>query len=232
MQLLKILQEKEIISRYSEFKHEFTSIIVFNTEAILYFYKNKFYREYFIKSSALLIDGVFLQIFCRLRGIILPRYHGPDFMYDILCNNHWKKVIIGGSVSNNYFLKTNQISEFYTVPYSDDSNHLVNSFVTQYNFNKVNQRVIIFVSLGLLKQELFALNLLNHIKIHYPSKVSLFTIIPVGAAADFLSGNKPRTNKFIQKIGLEWLVRLFYEPRMLPRNINSLKALIYLLFKG
>ena len=231
MQLLKILKEKEILSKYSEFKNEYNSIIVFNTEAILYFYKNRFYRDYFMESSALLIDGVFLQIFCRLRGIILPRYHGPDFMHDVLTKNYCKKIIIGGSKSNNYFLKTNQISEFYSVPFSDDCDYLVNAFVSKYNFNKVDHRVIIFISLGLLKQELFALNLLNHIKTHYPSKLSLFTIIPVGAAADFLSGNKRRTNKFFQKIGIEWLVRLFYEPRMLPRNINSIKALIYLFFK-
>ena len=202
MQLVKALKDKNILAKYSDFKHEYTSITVFNTEAILYFYNNKFYRQYFTESSGILVDGVFLQIICRLRGFNLPRYHGPDFMYDILANNECKKVIIGGSESNNFFLRTNQISEFYSVPYSDDPIHLFNSFISQFKFDKVNQKVIVFVSLGLLKQELFALNLLNHIKIYYPSKVSLFTIIPVGAAADFLSGKKSRTNKFFQKIGL------------------------------
>ena len=40
----------------------------------------------------------------------------------------------------------------------------------------------------------------------------------VGAAFDFLSGNKPQAPRWIQRSGLEWLFRLFSEPRRLWRR--------------
>ena len=43
-------------------------------------------------------------------------------------------------------------------------------------------------------------------------------LIGVGAAFDFLSGNKPQAPYWIQRSGLEWLFRLFSEPRRLWRR--------------
>ena len=40
----------------------------------------------------------------------------------------------------------------------------------------------------------------------------------VGAAVDFLSGNKPRAPRWMQRSGLEWLFRLATEPRRLWRR--------------
>ena len=40
----------------------------------------------------------------------------------------------------------------------------------------------------------------------------------VGAAVDFLSGNKPRSPRWLQRLGLEWLFRLAAEPRRLWRR--------------
>jgi N-acetylglucosaminyldiphosphoundecaprenol N-acetyl-beta-D-mannosaminyltransferase len=39
--------------------------------------------------------------------------------------------------------------------------------------------------------------------------------VGVGAAFDFLSGNKPQAPRWMQRSGLEWLFRLFSEPRRL-----------------
>jgi N-acetylglucosaminyldiphosphoundecaprenol N-acetyl-beta-D-mannosaminyltransferase len=39
--------------------------------------------------------------------------------------------------------------------------------------------------------------------------------VGVGAAFDFLSGNKPQAPRWMQRNGLEWLFRLFSEPRRL-----------------
>ena len=40
----------------------------------------------------------------------------------------------------------------------------------------------------------------------------------VGAAVDFLSGQKPRAPRWMQRAGLEWLFRLATEPRRLWRR--------------
>ncbi len=43
-------------------------------------------------------------------------------------------------------------------------------------------------------------------------------MIGVGAAFDFLSGNKTQAPRWIQKIGLEWFFRLLSEPQRLWRR--------------
>ncbi len=43
-------------------------------------------------------------------------------------------------------------------------------------------------------------------------------LVGIGAAFDFLSGNKPQAPRWIQRSGLEWLFRLFSEPQRLWRR--------------
>jgi N-acetylglucosaminyldiphosphoundecaprenol N-acetyl-beta-D-mannosaminyltransferase len=50
----------------------------------------------------------------------------------------------------------------------------------------------------------------------------------VGAAFDFLSGNKPQAPKWIATIGLEWFFRMCTEPRRLfVRYLTNNPAFIY-----
>ena len=43
-------------------------------------------------------------------------------------------------------------------------------------------------------------------------------MVGVGAAFDFHAGVKPQAPAWMQKVGLEWLFRLFIEPRRLWRR--------------
>jgi N-acetylglucosaminyldiphosphoundecaprenol N-acetyl-beta-D-mannosaminyltransferase len=53
----------------------------------------------------------------------------------------------------------------------------------------------------------------DHIgKVHAP------VLVGVGAAFDFLSGNKPQAPVWMQRSGLEWLFRFAHEPRRLWRR--------------
>ncbi len=72
---------------------------------------------------------------------------------------------------------------------------------------------VVFISLGSPKQEIFGYKLLK--KSNKP-----LIIIPVGAAFDFVSKNKPQAPKLIQQFGFEWLFRLVNEPaRLLTRYL-------------
>lgn len=65
---------------------------------------------------------------------------------------------------------------------------------------------ILFVGLGCPKQERWMAQHQHQI----PT-----VMLGVGAAFDFLAGTKPIVPKWMQNIGLEWLFRLFLEPRRL-----------------
>lgn len=55
--------------------------------------------------------------------------------------------------------------------------------------------------------------------------------IGVGGALDYISGQKKRAPRFVQKIGLEWFYRLISEPRRLKRQL-SLPYFALLVFKN
>jgi N-acetylglucosaminyldiphosphoundecaprenol N-acetyl-beta-D-mannosaminyltransferase len=81
---------------------------------------------------------------------------------------------------------------------------------------------ILWVGLGSPKQDFWMS--LNRPLLDVP------VIIGVGAAFDFLSGQKPQAPRWMQRSGLEWLFRLASEPRRLWRRylIGNIEFLYYL----
>jgi len=68
---------------------------------------------------------------------------------------------------------------------------------------------LMFIGLGCPKQDLFAYE--------HRDKVQAVQVC-VGAAFDFHAGVKPMAPDWMQRYGLEWLYRLFQEPRRLWRR--------------
>ncbi len=66
---------------------------------------------------------------------------------------------------------------------------------------------IIWCGLGVPKQELW-------MRYHAPNLAPAL-VVGVGAAFDFIAGNKSRAPRAMQRLGLEWLYRLATEPRRL-----------------
>ncbi len=66
---------------------------------------------------------------------------------------------------------------------------------------------VLVVGLGAPKQELW---------VHaHRDQVSAPVALCVGAAIDFLAGEKPRAPRWMRRIGIEWLHRMVSEPRRL-----------------
>jgi N-acetylglucosaminyldiphosphoundecaprenol N-acetyl-beta-D-mannosaminyltransferase len=65
---------------------------------------------------------------------------------------------------------------------------------------------LVFIGLGCPKQDHFAADHMDHIQA---------VQVCVGAAFDFHAGNKRTAPAWMQRRGLEWLFRLFQEPRRL-----------------
>jgi len=143
----------------------------------------------------------------------VPRMYGPDLMVSILEELNkfkGKKVFF---VGGNRLLKKLIISKTKTL----FKNVIVSGFDTRIiNINKTsnlliskinkNNPDIVFVGIGCPKQELW----MSH---NYKKINSL--LIGVGAAFDFYAGNKKQAPIWIQNLYLEWLFRLFQEPKRL-----------------
>jgi N-acetylglucosaminyldiphosphoundecaprenol N-acetyl-beta-D-mannosaminyltransferase len=68
---------------------------------------------------------------------------------------------------------------------------------------------VIWVGLGTPKQDVVAARL---------AEKSGLTFVAIGAAFDFIAGEKKQAPKFMQEHGIEWLFRLVSEPRRLWRR--------------
>ena len=75
---------------------------------------------------------------------------------------------------------------------------------------------IVFVGLGSPKQEKFIINNKEKLK-----DVKIF--MPVGGSFDVISKTKKRAPNWIMKCNLEWLYRLFQEPKRIFRQVKLIK---------
>ena len=76
---------------------------------------------------------------------------------------------------------------------------------------------IVFVCLGMPKQELWAMG--------HRHEIDASVVLCVGAALEFALGQKRRAPAWMQRAGFEWLWRLVSEPRRLWRRylVQSLR---------
>ena len=103
-------------------------------------------------------------------------------------------------------------------PHSIVSNTKHNLTIKTINKKKVD---ILFVCLGCPLQENWMYS--NRFKLK-------LVMIGIGAAIDFISGNKLLAPKFLEKLGLAWLFRLITEPRRLFWRYFSTNFLFIFLF--
>jgi exopolysaccharide biosynthesis WecB/TagA/CpsF family protein len=82
---------------------------------------------------------------------------------------------------------------------------------------------IVFIGLGCPKQDLFAFD--HRDRIHAVQ-------VCVGAAFDFHAGAKPMAPPWMQRRGLEWLFRLWQEPRRLWRRYLETNSIFVLKLAG
>jgi len=196
-------------------------ISITNTESMFYAEKIPAHLEYINNSKFSLCDGIGSVLAGKFQGKNIKRFHGPDFMLKA-CEygqaQGWRHFFYGGKEGVADKLVENLTQKFpkikvvgtYSPPFRDltqEEEKEMKSLIKNVNPD------IIWVGLGLLKQERWIANYKNELNIPWS--------IGVGAAFDFYAGTVKRAPVYYQKIGMEWLYRLIREPRMFKRNINS-----------
>jgi len=224
--LLNLMKSKIILDKYSaqEIKNG-DSVVVFNTESIYHFYHNQEYKDYVNQCSHISIDGIGIKIVLQILDFSISRFHGPELLNSLLIRKNKSFIIVAGGGEQNNILSTRGLIERYIeLPYTDNVKEISNELIRNIQISSLdsNKNNILLLSLGLPKQELVAKKILDFYKsgecqIPLPSSV-----VPIGAAIDFISGAKRRSGRLWQIFGLEWLPRLIREPRMLGRIFKSI----------
>jgi len=177
------------------------------------------YRQVINQADLVTPDGMPLVWIARARGQrAIGRVCGPDLMRQICtdpCLAHWRHFFYG-STSRTLEELQRQLCEWnpdikicgaVSPPFREEARKEDANVIEQINAAHPD---IVWVGLGAPKQDIWMA--LNRDALEAP------VLIGIGAAFDFLAGIKPRAPRWMQKSGLEWLFRLWCEPRRLWRR--------------
>lgn len=176
-------------------------------------------------------DGGPLSLVMKIRGYReAERITGPDFMLEVFKLSEEKgfKHFFYGSTEDtlkqlvenleNDFPKINIVGT-YSPPFRPLTNE---EGISILNLINESQADFLWVGLGAPKQEIWMFN--------QKEKVSSI-MLGVGAGFDYHAKKLKRAPELMQKLSLEWLYRLFQEPRRLFKRyfITNSKFIIYML---
>ena len=174
------------------------------------------FKKVLMKADLLTLDGMPFVYLARLKGIKASRVYGPDLLKLFLAINEKKKIkclFVGDEKNRNYF---KNYGEYFTAPYKNIYNNDDYKKIVEVVLKSKAQ--VVWIALGGRKQ----IEISDKLKKEIPNKV----YITVGAAFDFLSGEKKQAPLWMQKSGFEWLFRLMSEPRRLGKRY--LKIILHL----
>ena len=224
------LAVEEIIG-YS--KNQISSYIcASNVHMIMESYDDINFQKIVNGADLITADGMPLVWALKLLGIKkAERVYGPNLMIELLKVCASRNINVGLYGGEKEVLdklvkklpivyKGLVISYAFSPPFRKLNNNESKKVISKINNSKCK---ILFVGLGCPKQETWMSN--NTHFLNMP-------LIGVGASFDFLVNSKRQAPIFIQNSGLEWLFRLFTEPkRLFYRYFYHNPRFIYYVFK-
>lgn len=187
------------------------------------------YRDALSYHSLNLPDGTPLVWFARAVSGTPSRgpVRGPSLMKAVLARPGVKHFLLGGSeqvladlereIKDSY--PDAQVVGAVAPPFRD---HTALDIEDYSRCIRESGAHVVWVGLGTPRQDNLIADLVDQVD---------SVLVGVGAAFDFLSGNKPEAPAFLHGTGLEWLHRLFSEPQRLWRRYLVCNAM-FLAFAG
>lgn len=166
------------------------------------------------RASLVLADGWPVVLLARLLGSRVRRRTTGSGLVDVLSKSSVSGLgvsIIGGSTtdSNRMAVQSFAVSGWTATGHPAPPDVLDDKVGRQQLINDLisSNPILIIIGIGSPKQEILALELLDHGFSGW--------ILCAGAGIDFLSGQVPRSPHWLRVVGLEWLHRIASEPRRL-----------------
>ena len=221
----KLLCEKKIISWASESLSK--RIYLVNVHSVVSAKFDRQFSKIINNADIALPDGAPIAYMLKILGLDQKeRISGPDLMSSLIpkCEKYNLSVYFYGSTFETLRLMENRIKEnhpnlrfaFESPPFRQMTSEEMELIIKKINSFEPN---IVFVGLGCPKQEKWIAS--KHGKINS-------VMIGVGAAFNFYAGNLKRAPFLLRNNGLEWLHRLFQEPkRLFPRYLKTNAIFIF-----
>ncbi len=197
-------------------------IITLNPEMIIKAQKSKALFCAITKADLVLPDGIGVVWAMRLQGIKVPRTPGIELAQELLCyaeKDSWSVALIGAApkIINRLTEKLAKERPSLQIVLTSHGMHDQSGWrKLEKNLKKANPDLVL-VALDMAKQEVWSMK---------ARQGSCALWIGVGGSFDIWSGKIQRAPNWIQKINLEWLFRLFKEPKRWKR-IRALPTFLW-----
>ena len=206
---------EETLAKIGEFVREgsYHQIATANVDFLVHAIDNQEYREILCRCDLVVADGMPVVIASRLLGSPLrERVTGADLV-PLLAMLKYRIFLLGASpdvaeaAANRMELLGANVVGRLSPPIAPLSRFDNDSILAE--IEKANPEILM-VALGSPKQELW-LNQNRH-------RLKVPVCIGVGGSLDFLAGTVSRAPEWMQKTGLEWVYRIWAEPRRLAKR--------------
>jgi N-acetylglucosaminyldiphosphoundecaprenol N-acetyl-beta-D-mannosaminyltransferase len=189
-------------------------ISVTNTESIYHGRRLDSHGTYIRNADYSLCDGVGVIGAARAAGKQVTRYNGPILQLDASdygVRRGWRHFYLGGTAGSAEQMARRLQAQFpgmivagiFEPPYRPLTVEERQTLVEQIRSSEAD---IVWVGLGLIKQEAMIASLLDAVDVPW--------MVGVGGAFDYHSGRVPWAPALLRKAGLEWLFRLIVQPRL------------------
>lgn len=194
-------------------------ISITNTESIYHARRLETHGAYVRGADFSLCDGVGVIIAAKASGDEVHRYNGPILQLDASrygSTRGWKHYYLGGSEGSAAEMGSRLAEQFpglevvgtYEPPFrpltAEERTELIADI-------KAKKPDIVWVGLGLIKQEAMVADLIEEVQVPW--------MVGVGGAFDYHSGRVPWSPWIIRKTGMEWLFRLIVQPRARAKRL-------------
>lgn len=191
----------------------FHRIATVNPEFLLLSEKNKAFRGALLAADLRVADGFGVHLPFFLAGeTLVERIPGADLLPEILKRANEKRLTVGLMLDPGGLSKYEEIRAELERTYP---NLTVEKFAPEYLLgNNPAPYHVVFCNYGAPLQEIVLAGLKS-------SPGSIRFAMGVGGAFDYLTGKVPRAPKVLRTIGLEWLWRLWQQPKRWKRIWNA-----------
>lgn len=194
-------------------------IVNINPEIVVSNYKNEEIKQTFNKQKYQIPDGAgIVWASKKKKGNIKERITGIDLMQKICEKSQeysCKIFLYGASNENINNAKKELVKTYPNINIVDICDGYEDEKKVVNRIKKCNAEIV-FVGTGSPKQEQFIVENKEKLK-----NVKIF--MPVGGSFDVISKSKKRAPKWMIKCNIEWLYRLFQEPKRIFRQVKILK---------
>ncbi len=230
------LTMKEAVDAIKELviKNDHSYVVTPNLDHIVLIEKDKEFRRAYKKADLILADGKpLIWISKWLKRPIKEKVSGSDLFPQVCkmaAENGFSIFILGAmeGVAQKAAQKLKKtypglmVVGYYSPPHGFENNEdEINNIVDMINKSNAD---ILAVALGAPKGEKFIYQVRN--------RISVSVSMQIGATIDFIAGRIKRAPKWMSNHGLEWLYRIFQDPkRMFKRYVRDAWEIIPIIIR-